>query len=232
MSYLPKGLNLQIPANSDASNGVSTQNNPNLWTYNSTDTLATVQGADYFSDASDRGMALYDIVLVSTAGVLKAPAQYVSAIDPTTGAATISNAVEEVYSLTADNLTMDTSFAGKTIEIDATAGTTIILPEATGSGNVYKFLNKTLVTSNNIIIKVANSSDTIIGTTLNTPAADGAVLGFFAEGSDDTLTLNGTTKGGFGAARYTFVDFEPNRFAVQGTDCTSGSAVTPFSATV
>lgn len=92
MAYLPTGLNLQLSANSDTDNGSATQNNPNIWTYNSADSLATAQGADYFSDSKVRGMKLYDIVLVSVAGLLKTPMQYVSAIDADTGAATISAA--------------------------------------------------------------------------------------------------------------------------------------------
>jgi len=92
MAYTPTGLNLLIPANSDTSNGVATQNNPNVWYYNSADSLATAQGVDYFADATVRSMQLYDVVQVAVAGLLKTPHQYVSAIDATTGAATISAA--------------------------------------------------------------------------------------------------------------------------------------------
>lgn len=92
MAYTPTGLNLLVSANSDTSNGSTTQNNPNVWYYNSADALATVQGTAYFSDAKVRGLKLYDIVDVAIAGLLKTPKQYVSAIDATTGAATISAA--------------------------------------------------------------------------------------------------------------------------------------------
>lgn len=95
MAYTPSGLNLLIPANSDISNGTTTQNNPNVWYYNSPDTLAQAQATGYFSDngTAGRGMKLYDIVIVAAVGIPQIPMQYVSAINATTGAATVSNFV-------------------------------------------------------------------------------------------------------------------------------------------
>jgi hypothetical protein len=63
----------------------------NIFTYNSADSLATVQGAGYFTNASELGMKVGDIVFVSVAGVLKTPVQYVSAISAA-GAATVASA--------------------------------------------------------------------------------------------------------------------------------------------
>lgn len=37
---------------------------PRIWTYRSTDAVATVRAADYFSDAFIRGMRAHDIVYV------------------------------------------------------------------------------------------------------------------------------------------------------------------------
>lgn len=91
MAYLPQGLSLVISAGGDTPRS-STSNSVNRWYYNSPDSLATVQGSGYFSDAKDRNMVLYDIVEVAVAGVLKTTTQYVSAVDSTTGAATISSA--------------------------------------------------------------------------------------------------------------------------------------------
>lgn len=64
----------------------------NLFTYNSADSLATVQGSGYFTNGGELGMKVGDIVFVSVAGVLKTPLQYVSAVNATTGAATVSSA--------------------------------------------------------------------------------------------------------------------------------------------
>lgn len=64
----------------------------NIFSYNSADSLATVQGSGYFTNGSELGMKVGDIVWVSVAGVLKTPTQYVSAVDSTTGAATVASA--------------------------------------------------------------------------------------------------------------------------------------------
>lgn len=60
------------------------------WYYNSADSLATVQGSGYFTNGKELNMLVGDIVRVAVSGVLKTPDQYVSAVDATTGAATIS----------------------------------------------------------------------------------------------------------------------------------------------
>ena len=62
------------------------------WQYNSADSLATVQGSGYFSNGKELGMNVGDIIHVSVSDVLKTPTQYVSAINATTGAATVSSA--------------------------------------------------------------------------------------------------------------------------------------------
>jgi hypothetical protein len=63
-----------------------------FWQYNSADSLATVQGSGYFSNGKELGMQVGDIVFVSVSDVLKIPLQYVSAVNATTGAATVSSA--------------------------------------------------------------------------------------------------------------------------------------------
>ena len=62
----------------------------NVWYYNSADSLATVQGSGYFSNAGELGMQVGDIVHVAVSAVLKTPTQYVSAV--TSGAATVASA--------------------------------------------------------------------------------------------------------------------------------------------
>lgn len=60
-----------------------------MFTYNSADALATVRGAGYFTNGTDLGMVLGSIVLV-TVTEANPTLNYVSAIDATTGAATIT----------------------------------------------------------------------------------------------------------------------------------------------
>jgi hypothetical protein len=92
MAYTPTALSSPIIAGGDTPRS-ATSNSVNRWYYNSpTDNLAACQASGYFSDAADRGMLLNDIVEIAVAGALKTPTQYVSAINSTTGAATISSA--------------------------------------------------------------------------------------------------------------------------------------------
>lgn len=44
----------------------------NIWTYSTTDALATVVGASYFSDGIAKGMKVGDVVLLLISNILKA----------------------------------------------------------------------------------------------------------------------------------------------------------------
>lgn len=125
--------------------------------------------------------------------------------------------------------------AGKTIVLSRAAGITATLPAATGTGNVYKFIVGTTVTSNNDIIQVANATDEFVGTLLQTdtdttdtlasyPALDGD--GF------DTVTLDGSTKGGLQGDVITITDFASGKFLIEGHVNGTGTVASPFSAAV
>lgn len=123
---------------------------------------------------------------------------------------------------------------GKTILLDTAAGSTITLPAATGTGDTYRFVVTTSVTSNNHIIKVANTSDTMIGTVTGTSGAaiGTSVIGDSAAGTDDTLTMNGTTSGGLIGSWFELTDVATNVWHIAGSNAYSGNAVALFSAAV
>lgn len=143
------------------------------------------------------------------------------------------NYVTNLKTITA-SLTMDTSQGGQYVVIDAAAGLTCTLPTATGSGNVYRFFIKTTVTSNNVVIQVNNSTDAFAGfNNVISDDAGGPAKGFIASaGSDDTITLNGTTKGGYAGDFIEIVDIASGLFAVQIYGKATGTEATPFSAAV
>jgi hypothetical protein len=92
MAYDPTKLSLVIPAGMDSPRS-TTSNSRNRYYYNSpSDNLAACQASGYFSNGSVVDMQVGDIVEVAVAGLLKTPTQYVSAVDATTGVATISSA--------------------------------------------------------------------------------------------------------------------------------------------
>lgn len=123
--------------------------------------------------------------------------------------------------------------AGRTILLDTLTGSVVTLPAASGTGDVYHFVVSVAPTSNNHIIKVANASDTMIGgiTTITGTTAAG-IMGDFAAGTDDTITMSGTTTGGGIGAWMDLQDIATNVWQVRGQTFASGTVATIFSATV
>lgn len=134
--------------------------------------------------------------------------------------------------LTASATLTDEGYLGRRIILHAAAGLTATLPAATGSGNRYEFLVRTTISSNSYIIRVANSSDTMVGVATLFQDAGDTVVGFAASGTHDTITLDGTTRGGIAGARVVVDDIAANLWAVQVISDASGTEATPFSATV
>ena len=123
--------------------------------------------------------------------------------------------------------------AEKIMVLDRAAGMTITLPASSGKGAKYIFVVKTTVTSNNIIIKVANTSDSFVGrANASTDNATTTNNCWNIASGDDTVTLNGTTKGGYAGDHIEIVDLGGNLFFVQAHLKQTSVEATPFSATV
>ncbi|MGN6772628.1 MAG: hypothetical protein ACTHJQ_22680 [Rhizobiaceae bacterium] len=120
------------------------------------------------------------------------------------------------------------------VVLNRAAGVTVTLPAASGTGDVFKILVGTTVSSNSDIIQVANASDTMVGhiaTGLTTGAA-GADFGEAIGGTDDTITMNGTTTGGVKGSYVEVQDVAANLWLVQGNLVGSGTLATSVSAAV
>lgn len=128
--------------------------------------------------------------------------------------------------------TLNDSDAETILTVNAAAGLTLTLPAASGSGKKYMIYIGTTVTSNNVIIQVANASDVMAGLVVS--AADGGdtLNGWETASTSDTITLNGTTKGGIKGDRYELIDCAANLWAVNGWSSSTGTEATPFSAAV
>lgn len=122
--------------------------------------------------------------------------------------------------------------AGRTVTLNRAAGIAVTLPAATGSGDVYRFVVGTSVTSNTTTIKVANASDVMSGTAILFADGGDTVVGFAAGATDDTITMDGSTKGGLKGAHVTATDIAANLWHVHYVSDASGTEATPFSATV
>lgn len=136
-----------------------------------------------------------------------------------------------VTNVTAGTLAVDSTYAGKIITLSLAGGQAITLPAATGSGNAYRFLVLIAYTSS-ATIKVANASDTMIGFSSGSTFAGSGSFVEGVGGTDDTITLNGTTTGGLIGTYISITDFAANIWLVDARIVGSGTMVTSFSATV
>ena len=134
-------------------------------------------------------------------------------------------------SLTASK-TLTASDAETTLVVNAAAGLTLTLPAASGSGYSYRIVIGTTVTSNDVIVQVANADDVMTG--LAVSAADGgnSVNGWETAATSDTITLDGSTTGGILGDMIELIDCAANTWAVQIRSSSTGTEATPFSAAV
>lgn len=133
-----------------------------------------------------------------------------------------------------DSATLDWTHNNKTITLSKASGLTIILPAATGSGWRSRLLVKTTITSNTLVVKVANTTDAFNGfSIIISDDAGGPAKGFIASaGSDDTITMDGSTTGGYVGDVIEVEDIASGLFQVYVLGKASGTEATPFSATV
>lgn len=127
---------------------------------------------------------------------------------------------------------VEADHAGKVIVLDRAAGTTVTLPATSGKGATYTIVVRTTVTSNNDIVKVANTSDSFVGRALACADGGSSVNGWEVVSGDDTITLNGGTKGGYAGDTIQIMDIGGNLFVVNAFLNQTASEATPFSATV
>ena len=133
--------------------------------------------------------------------------------------------------------------AGKQIYYTSVATATFTLPAVNTSspsdptdpnqsnnyGATFNFVLSTTVTGN-FIVKVANSSDTMVGTAIL--GSGTTALVFSTATASDTITLSGTTTGGVGGASVKATVIGANRYKVEVVSGATGAVATPFSATV
>ena len=118
------------------------------------------------------------------------------------------------------------------------AGVVATLPAASGSGNNYKFYVDTTVTTNAYIINVANATDVMTGVAFGSDD-ESALAGtptaidmWVAGATSDTLTMDGSTRGGLKGNYVEILDIAAGLFHVKAVLTQTGTEVTPFSAAV
>lgn len=134
---------------------------------------------------------------------------------------------------TATTLTVtQAAHGGKTVTISSAAPIAVTLPQATGTGSLYRFQMQVAATATGHTIKVANSTDVMQGVNLALTTASANVVGYGTSASSDTITLNGTTSGGVVGDWIEITDVKTGFFSVNMVTSPTGTTVTPFSATV
>lgn len=121
--------------------------------------------------------------------------------------------------------------ADRTVTLNRAGGIAITLPNATGSGAVYTFIVGTTFTSS-ATIKVPDASTVFRGRCFTISDGAAAVLGYATAADSDTITLTGTTSGGYLGDHIIITDMAANVFGVLVLTASTGSEATPFSATV
>ena len=135
-----------------------------------------------------------------------------------------------VIAITASATLNVDAHAGKTVVVNAAAGATVTLPASSGSGAVYRIVVGTTVSSNSVIIRVANATDVMAGVV--SVASDIAGVTCPTTSTSDTITMNGSTTGGIVGSVVILEDVRTGFWGVSGALVSSGAEATPFSAAV
>ena len=139
----------------------------------------------------------------------------------------MSYALEPVV-LTASQTLTYLANQGETIVVNKADGWTITLPAATGTGMEVEVVVGTTISSNSGVITVTGD-DTFIGVISSATATTGAGTHEAAAGTDDTITMNGTTTGGIAGTSFRFRDIAADKWLVMGHMVGSGSLASPLS---
>lgn len=138
-----------------------------------------------------------------------------------------------LVNLTAAALTWDPELHhNRTITVNRAAGTTVTLPAATGSGARARFVIGTTITSNSFKVQVADATDVMAGVALQAADAGATINAWEAGATDDTITMDGSTKGGIKGDIIELEDIALNLWSVKIVGAATGTEATPFSSAV
>lgn len=123
----------------------------------------------------------------------------------------------------------DDAYAGQRTLLNRAAGIVATLQPATGSGASYEFILMADASGDQVI--QVTGTDVMMGVAYLGNDSAGASC-FYTADTSDTITLNGSTKGGLKGARVVVDDVASGVYAVMVMSEASGTEATPFSAAV
>lgn len=124
------------------------------------------------------------------------------------------------------------SHAGKVVTVSSAVPIAITLPQATGTGAIYRFVFLVAATATSSTISVANATDVMTGVAISPVTGTAANIAKATSATSDRVSLNGTTTGGHAGSIYEFIDIKTGVFHVLGIDTSVSTTTTPFSAAV
>jgi len=142
--------------------------------------------------------------------------------------------------ITSSTKTLTTDYANRTTLLNRAAGIAVTLPQATGTGDVYRLIVKATFTGA-ASIAVADSTDYMIGNALLGIDGGTAVPHLYPTANSGTLATESDTINLFGTANstggikgqvITLTDIATDIWSVQIVGDAGGTEATPFSAAV
>lgn len=139
-----------------------------------------------------------------------------------------------ITDVTASTLAPTVAQSGTTFVLDRAAGQAITLPsiDAGEVGTMFDFLVKTTITTNTTTIKVPSSAETMTGSAVVQSDSSNAVIAYKAGSTSDTVTLDGSTKGGIAGDIIRLKAVSTTLWEVLAITSATGAEASPFSATV
>ena len=207
-------------------------------TYNPSTGLVTATAfAGATVDASglaslDGGINTNDDFTVDTDGNVVGVAATFSGLTNLTGSFS-----QAIHTFVATDAITSAEHAGRILllgEVGGNADVVLTLPDATGTGHVYKFIVTVTMASNTYKIACPDADNVINGTIKNMDLDGTAQTIFSTVAASDTITLNGGTQGGQVSDTLTLIDIAANLWHVEGQmrTPTGANPATPFSAAV
>ncbi len=155
-----------------------------------------------------------------------------------TATAVLDDVNSQALILTAST-TLDRSVhANKAFVLNHAAGATHTLPPAIGSGETYEFIFGTTITSNTAVLRVNSATDYFRGMAVQSQDGGNTVQAWETANSgtvgteSDTMTFDGSTRGGLVGDRVLVRDIAAGVWMVQSSLVGTGTEATPFSAAV
>ena len=121
------------------------------------------------------------------------------------------------YTLPATNANSDSAVAGPGADLNN-------LSNVGAKFEIFSSITKT----GDLVVQVANATDVIIGSASFIDDSSDNMVGFETASTSDTITLNGSTKGGLAGSIITVTAIASAKYAVEGITLGSGTLVTPF----